>query len=102
MLIQQYLAQLHHLTLAYARTSSNTWWDDYFSWTDTTKRAALIDALIKGKYFNGILNQKQDVKYARRYWDWTNNCPVDTNGDLVNPDTVLGTPQLMPTRFCVW
>ena len=25
------------------------WWDDYFSWTDTTKRAALIDALIKGK-----------------------------------------------------
>ena len=69
------------------------WWDDYFSWTDTTKRAALIDALIKGKcHPMAYPHQKQDVKYARRYWDWTNNCPVDTNGDLVNPDTVLGTP----------
>ena len=47
------------------------WWDDYFSWTDTTKRAALIDALIKGNMINGIIVKKQDVKYARRYWDWT-------------------------------
>ena len=69
------------------------WWDDYFSWTDATKRTALLDALK-----NGICHpqpsphKKQDIKYARRYWDWTNKCPVDTNGALVNPDTVLGTP----------
>ena len=70
-----------------------TWWDDHFSWTDATKRAAFIDALIKGKcHPMAYPHQKQDVKYARRYWDWANDCPVDTNGALVNPDTVLGTP----------
>ena len=37
------------------------WWDDYFSWTDTTKRAALIDALIKGKYINGIITSKNKM-----------------------------------------
>jgi hypothetical protein len=70
-----------------------TWWDTYFSWTDATKRTALLNALS-----NGIVkpqaspDTEQDIKYARRYWDFTNNCPVDTNGDLVNPDTVLGAP----------
>ena len=69
------------------------WWDDHFSWTDATKRTAFIDALIKGKcHPMAYPHQKQDIKYARRYWDWANNCPVDTNGALVNPDTVLGTP----------
>lgn len=78
------------------------WWDDYFSWTDTTKRAALIDALKKGKCHPlAYPHQKQDVKYARPKWSWEANypttgdldrCPVDTNGALVNPDTVLGTP----------
>lgn len=70
-----------------------TWWDDYFSWTDATKRDALIDALKKGKCHPlAYPHQKQDVKYARPKWDWANDCPVDTNGALVNPDTVLGTP----------
>ena len=70
-----------------------TWWDDYFSWTDATKRTALLDALKNGIcYPQASPDKKQDIKYARHYWDWTNDCPVDTNGTLVNPDTVLGTP----------
>ena len=70
-----------------------TWWNDYFSWTDATKRTALLDALKNGIcHPQASPHGKQDIKYARRYWDWANNCPVDASGALVNPDTVLGTP----------
>ena len=41
------------------------WWDDYFSWTDTTKRAALIDALIKGKCHQWHITPKTRCKIRK-------------------------------------
>ena len=70
-----------------------TWWDTYYSWTDATKRAALIGALNVGTVApQAYPNKKQDIKYARRNWDFTNNCPVKPNGQLESPHNVLGTP----------
>lgn len=69
------------------------WWDDHFSWTDATKRTAFLNALSKGIcHPMAYPHQKQDIKYARRYWDFTNNCPVKTDGTLEDPTNVLGTP----------
>ena len=71
------------------------WWDTYYSWTDATKRTALIDALTFGKTNNPANTVTQEITYARHAWDWTNNSPVDTNGDLVDPKDILGTPSVI-------
>lgn len=71
------------------------WWDTYYSWTDATKRTALLDALTFGKTNNPASNVTQEITYARHAWDWTNNSPVDTNGDLVDPKDILGTPSVL-------
>lgn len=68
------------------------WWDDHYSWTDTVKRTALIQALRYGIVSRPSAPVSQEIRYARYYWDWDNHCPVDTNGDIVRPDLVLGTP----------
>ena len=63
-----------------------TWWDDLYSWTEPTKRNALLDALKHGRTDT---TGKTDLRYARYYWDWILQCPVDTNGELVGPVNVL-------------
>lgn len=69
------------------------WWNDYYSWTDATKRAALINALTKGIVTNpGDAIQRTEIKYARYNWDWANNCPVTSTGTLEDIEVVLGTP----------
>lgn len=68
------------------------WWDDHYSWTDPVKRAALIQALRFGIVSRPGLPVSQEIRYARYYWDWDNHCPVDTSGNIVRPDLVLGTP----------
>ena len=55
-------------------------WDENYSWTDPTKRAALI-ADLKISTVNNL--------YA---WDWDNSCPVDESGNLVSPQLILGSP----------
>lgn len=65
------------------------WWDTHYSWTDAAKRTALLDALKKGIISEPGTPVTQDPTYARYAWDWTNNCPVDTNGDLELPKVVL-------------
>ena len=69
-----------------------TWWNTYYSWTDPTKRAKLIEALRLGIYSKPEENVRQDVSVARYYWDWDNKCPVDTSGNIVSPELVLGEP----------
>jgi len=73
-----------------------TWWDTHYSWTDATKRTALINALTNGIVSNPSINDIQVLRNARYTWDWrdvpTGKCPVKTDGTLEDPDTVLGTP----------
>ena len=69
-----------------------TWWDANYSWTNNTKRTALINALT-----NGIVSQpgkpvEQDLKYARFNWDWSTRSPVTGTGVLEDPTTVIGLP----------
>ena len=73
-----------------------TWWDTHYSWTDATKRAALIDALE-----NGIVSEPgtpiyQEIEYARTYWNWNTQSPVDNTGALIDPAEVL-TPGNHPS-----
>ena len=70
-----------------------TWWDANYSWTDASKRTALINALTKGLVSNPADSiQRTDLRYARHNWDWTNKSPVTTAGMLEAQSTVLGTP----------
>lgn len=73
-----------------------TWWDEYYSWTDPVKRAALINSLqygVVGRPRTELLEiVQQRIEHARYYWDWNNLCPVDTDGNLVSPDVILGAP----------
>jgi len=69
-----------------------TWWDTHYSWTDATKRTALINALTNGIVSNPSSNDIQILRNARYTWDWASKCPVKTDGTLEDPDTVLGTP----------
>lgn len=62
------------------------WWNDLYSWTVPSKRFALINALK-----HGIVGEhgEVDIRYARYYWDWDNQCPVDASGNLRAPIEVL-------------
>ena len=64
-------------------------WDSKYSWTDVTKRAALIDALKRGVV--DTITDRQDTEWANHMWDWTNNCPVLADGSLDTPENVLGS-----------
>ena len=79
-----------------------TWWDTHYSWTDATKRTALINALKTGLTLYGKTITHVPA-YAQNYWSVS---PVDTSGNLVAPDTVLDlmehfTSLINPT-ICVW
>ena len=69
-----------------------TWWNTYYSWTDATKRTALLDALQKGTTSKPGDAIVQNPNFARYAWDWINKCPVDTSGALVDPKLILGEP----------
>lgn len=76
-------------------TFKPTWWDEYYSWTDPTKRQRLLQSLKLGVVDRPRITNElryQDSRYARYYWDWDNNCPVDESGNLVTPNQVFGTP----------
>ncbi len=67
-----------------------TWWDTYYSWTDSTKRNALIDAVQRGIVSKPGDKLVQDPSFARYGWDWTTKCPVNTSGDLMPISEILG------------
>ena len=81
--------QTPHLTpwhmLGYA--FKPTWWDDTYSWTDVTKRAALIGALKRGLVSTG----RQDTEWANHMWDWDTACPVKADGSPEDLEVVLGS-----------
>ena len=76
-----------------------TWWDTNYpspdvsgSWADITKRTALDNAVKKGIINDPAENPKQDIRFARYYWDWLTSHPVTLTGSLEDRAVVLGTP----------
>ncbi len=101
----QYLFGTHRPDLTpwhmLGKSKKPDWWDDVYSWKDTAnggsdaKRTALIEALTNGYVSNTrdhVNYTKSELRYARHNWDWTNNYPVDTAGNLVPRYEVLGIP----------
>ncbi len=68
------------------------WWSTHYHWTNTTKRANLINALTYGIISEPGEPIIQNPKYARIDWDWATKAPVNILGEIVSPDIVLGTP----------
>jgi hypothetical protein len=77
-------------------TSKPQWWDSAYSWTDATKRQALIDALTMGLVSSPTAIAEYDPTFARgAIMDPTTHAiirhgiesfvPVDVNGKLLNP-----------------
>jgi hypothetical protein len=69
-----------------------TWWDDNYSWSDPTKRTAMLSAFNTGLISEPSTLIKQDLYYARYYWDFATKSPVTAAGLLEDPSVVLGTP----------
>jgi len=73
-----------------------TWWDANYSWTDPTKRAALITAIQLGHYNDPAETPKYDPKYAipNSVYNWSANTLVTLAGALNGPVTagVVTTP----------
>lgn len=87
-------------------TDKPLWWDDHYSWTDSLKRSAMINAFNYGIISEPGQSVIQDLYYARYYWDFDTKSPVDIAGELVSPDIVLGTPSVVDRAqefiFCDW
>ena len=66
-------------------SSKPSWWDNYYSWTDTDKRAALIDAIQLGKVTPSSINNS----YARP--NFNRIVPVDEMGVLLSPAAFLAS-----------
>lgn len=62
-----------------------TWWDANYSWTDATKRTALINALKNGIVGNPTDSKNTNIKYAKTAYNWDTNTLVTTAGVLNNP-----------------
>ena len=72
-----------------------SWWDANYSWTDPTKRAALIASLKIGEIGDPSLSTRYtDLLVNRSAYDWDNNTLVTTGGILNSPVTagVVPTP----------
>ena len=72
-----------------------SWWDTNYSWTDPTKRAALIASLKIGEIGDpSLANRYTDVLVNRSAYDWDNNTLVTTGGTINGPVTagVVPTP----------
>jgi len=67
-------------------TEKPTWWDTYYSWTDETKRTALISAITNG-YIDQPPSTKVNLNYARP--GFGSIVPVSTAGDLLSPTNCL-------------
>ena len=82
------------------------WWDTHYpsttggpgTWGDSTKVANLITALRNGIVTDPTAGKtyRQDVAYARYYWDWASKFPVQTTGTntgkLRARSAILGVP----------
>ena len=71
-----------------------TWWDTYYDWTNTVRRANLIQALIVGETGDpGATTRTTSIKYKRNAYDWSNTL-VTTAGVLNGPATagVVSSP----------
>ncbi|MAI03253.1 MAG: hypothetical protein CMQ75_01825 [Gammaproteobacteria bacterium] len=71
-----------------------TWWDANYSWTDATKRSALLLALEFGKVSDPSLADVYDINYALKNYNWQVDTLVTLTGILNDPDTanVVATP----------
>jgi hypothetical protein len=81
-----------------------TWWNTHYSWTDSIKRAALLNALEYGIISEPGTPVKQRLMFMRSSWDWASKCPVKADGTLEEISTVLGTPleKYKPFVFGDW
>ena len=76
-----------------------TWWDANYSWTDATKRSALLLALQFGQTSDPSLGanaQTYDINYSYKNYDWANLTLVTNAGVLNAPDIagVVSQPTL--------
>lgn len=63
------------------------WWDNAYSWTNSTKRLALEKALRTGRVNNPAEAAIVNPAFARcNTKDAVENFPVDNNGNLLSPD----------------
>ena len=72
-----------------------TWWDANYSWTDATKRSALLLALEFGQTSDpalGVNSQTYNINYTYKNYDWNNNTLVTTGGIMNDPDTAGVVP----------
>ena len=68
------------------------WWSTNYSWTDATKRAALLLALKYGQISDpslGVNNQVYDIDYSLKNYDWDTNTLV-TNSEVLNDPVTAG------------
>ena len=75
------------------------WWSTNYSWTDATKRAALLLALKYGQTSDpslGVNNQVYDIDYSLKNYDWDTYTLVTNAGVLNDPITanVVATPSV--------
>ena len=69
-------------------TQKPTWWDTNYSWSDPTKRTALIAALESGHSNDPALSPKKyNLTYSYSAYDWQTNTLVTTGGVLNDPVT---------------
>jgi len=72
-----------------------SWWDTNYSWTDPTKRTALISALESGHSNDPALSPKKySLTYSYSAYDWQTDTLVTTGGVLNDPVTanVVASP----------
>lgn len=65
------------------------WWYDFYSWTDVNKRTAMLKAFKYGIVSKPGTPLRQDLNYARYYWDWDTKSPVALSGVEVAPKDVI-------------
>lgn len=73
-------------------TDKPTWWDNHYSWLAGAQRTAMLNAFTDGLVSEPGTPIKQDLYYARYYWDFSTKSPVTDVGALEDPSVVLGTP----------
>ena len=73
-------------------TDKPSWWDNHYSWLVGVKRTAMLNAFATGLVSEPGSPIKQDLYYARYYWDFATKSPVTDIGTLEDRHTVLGTP----------
>jgi hypothetical protein len=73
-----------------------TWWDTWYNWTNSTKRAALIIALTNGYIDEPGNTPVSTAKYARPGFSAV--VPVNSSGNLLSPFDVI-VKQYSSTQF---